>query len=114
MSDHPTAPNPPMRIETLAVHAGNEVDPTTGAITPPIHLSTTFERDPDGEYRRGYLYARTNNPNREALERCVCALEGGAEAAAFSSGTAAAMSILQSLRPGDHVVAPHDAYHGTT
>jgi len=102
-----------MRIETLAVHAGHRVDPATGAVTPPIHLSTTFERDADGSYPRGYVYARSGNPNRGALEQCICALEGGAAAAAFSSGSAATMGIFQSLSPGDHVIAPNDVYHGT-
>jgi len=73
-----------MRIETVAVHAGTHVDPATGAVTQAIHPSTTFERDPDGSYPRGYLYSRNNNPNREALEECLAALEGGAAAAAFS------------------------------
>ncbi len=102
-----------MRIETLAVHAGNEVDAATGAVTPPIHLSTTFERDADGSYPRGHVYSRTSNPNREALERCLAELEGGAVAAAFASGSAAAMSVFQALRPGEHVLAPSDVYHGT-
>lgn len=102
-----------MRIETLAVHAGKRVDPSTGALTPPIHLSTTFERETDGSYPRGYVYTRTDNPNRRALEECLCALEGGAAAAAFSSGSAATMSIFQALSPGDHVIAPNDVYHGT-
>jgi cystathionine gamma-synthase len=102
-----------MRIETLAVHAGRAVDPATGAVTPPIHLSTTFAREADGSYPRGYSYARTNTPNREALETCLAALEGGTVAAAFSSGSAATMSLFQALHPGDHVIAPRDAYHGT-
>ncbi|MBI4572026.1 MAG: PLP-dependent transferase [candidate division NC10 bacterium] len=102
-----------MRIETLAVHGGHQVDPGTGAVTPPIHLSTTFARETDGTYPHGYSYSRTNNPNREALERCLAALEGGAVAAAFSSGSAAAMSLFQALSPGDHVIAPNDVYHGT-
>jgi cystathionine gamma-synthase len=102
-----------MRIETLAVHAGHRADPTTGAITPAIHLSTTFEREADGSYPRGYMYTRNNNPNREALEKCTAALEGGVAAVAFSSGSAATMSVFQALSPGDHVIAPHDAYHGT-
>ena len=75
-----------MKIETLAVHAGHTIDPTTGAVTPPIHLSTTFERDVDGSYPHGFMYARNSNPNRDALERGVAALEGGAAAAAFASG----------------------------
>jgi cystathionine gamma-synthase len=103
----------PMRLETLAVHAGREPDATTGAVTPPIHLSTTFERAPDGSYPRGHIYTRTSNPTRAALERCLCALEGGAAAAAFASGSAATTAVFQALAPGDHVIAPDDAYHGT-
>ncbi|HYE93661.1 MAG TPA: aminotransferase class V-fold PLP-dependent enzyme, partial [Terriglobales bacterium] len=102
-----------MRIETRAVHAGRGVDPATGAVTLPIHLSTTFERDADGAYPRGHLYARNSNPTRVALETCLASLEGGAAAAAFSSGSAATAAVFQALSPGDHVVAPHDAYHGT-
>jgi cystathionine gamma-synthase len=102
-----------MRLETLAVHAGREADPATGAVTPPIHLSTTFERAADGSYPRGYFYSRVANPNREALEKCLAALEGGAAAAAFSSGSAATMTVFQALSPGDHVIAPTDVYHGT-
>ncbi len=102
-----------MRIETVAVHAGTHVDPGTGAVTPAIHPSTTFERDADGAYPRGFLYSRNNNPNREALEECLAALEDGAAAAAFASASAATSAILLSLEPGDHVVAPMDAYHGT-
>jgi len=101
-----------MRIETLAVHAGHHTDPTTGAVTPPIHLSTTFEREEDGSYRRGLAYTRRGNPNRDSLEQCLCALEGGAVAAAFSSGSAATQSVFQALSPGDHVIAPNDIYHG--
>ena len=103
-----------MRIETLAVHAGHAVDPATGAVAAPIHLSTTFERDIDGSYPRGFMYARNNNPNRQALEQGVAALEGGAVAAAFASGSAVTMSILQALAPGNHVLAHMDAYYGTT
>ena len=103
-----------MRIETVAVHAGTHVDPGTGAVTQAIHPSTTFERDTDGSYPRGFLYSRNNNPNREALEECLAALEGGAAAAAFASASAATSAILLSLEPGDHVVAPMDAYHGTS
>jgi cystathionine gamma-synthase len=102
-----------MHIETLAVHAGSPVDPETGAVTPPIHLSTTFERAPDGSFPGGFIYSRSGNPNRQALEACLAQLEGGAAAAAFSSGQAATFAILQSLGPGDHVIAPEDAYYGT-
>ncbi len=102
-----------MRIETIAVHAGARVDPGTGAVTPSIQPSTTFEREADGSYPRGFLYARNGNPNRAALEDCLAALEGGAAAAAFSSASAATASIFLALTPGDRVVAPVDAYHGT-
>jgi cystathionine gamma-synthase len=102
-----------MRIETLAVHAGHEVDSDTGAVTPAIHLSTTFEREVDGSYRKGFVYARDANPNRDALERCLAQLEGGAVAAAFSSGSAATLAAIHALAPGAHVVVPDDAYYGT-
>ena len=102
-----------LRIETLAVHAGHGVDSATGAVTEPIHLSTTFERDADGGYPRGFLYARNDNPNRHALESALAALEGGAACAAFGSGLAAVTAVFQGLKPGDHVIAPADIYHGT-
>ena len=89
------------------------VDPSTRAVTPALHMSTTFERDADGSYPQGFIYGRSDNPNRRLLEECLAALEGGESAAAFSSGMAAIMSVFQSLRPGDHVVAPSDIYHGT-
>jgi cystathionine gamma-synthase len=102
-----------MRIETLAIHAGHDVDPATAAVTPPIYLSTTFAREADGSYRAGYVYSRDTNPNRAALERCLAALEGGAAAAAFSSGSAATMTLLQALGAGSHAIVPDDAYYGT-
>lgn len=101
-----------MKIETRAVHAGRHIDPATGAVTPPIYLSTTFERSPEGEYPRGYVYSRDNNPNRRALEQCLADLEGGAEAIAFSSGLAAASAVVQSLPAGSHILAPDDVYWG--
>jgi len=103
-----------MRIETLAVHAGHAIDPATGAVSTPIHLSTTFERDIEGTYSRGFMYTRNNNPNRQTLEQGVSALEGGAAAAAFGSGTGATMAIFQALAPGDHALAHVDAYYGTS
>src|SRR5947207_2343986 len=103
-----------MKIETVAVHAGHAVDPATGAVAAPIYLSTTFERDIEGTYSRGYMYTRNDNPNRKALERGVSMLEGGEAAAAFASGTGATMSILQGLSPGDHLLAHVDAYYGTS
>ncbi|HET6654857.1 MAG TPA: aminotransferase class I/II-fold pyridoxal phosphate-dependent enzyme [Gammaproteobacteria bacterium] len=103
---------PTQHLETLAVHAGREVDADTGAITLPIHPSTTFERAADGSFPHGHIYSRYANPTRSHLELCLAALEGGAEAAAFASGTAAAMTVFQALGPEAHVVASADAYHG--
>jgi cystathionine gamma-synthase len=102
-----------MRIETVAVHAGAQVDPSTGAVAPAIHPSTTFEREPDGSFPHGHIYSRSSAPNRAALEACLTALEGGAGAVAFASASAATSAIFQALAPGDHVVAPTDAYYGT-
>lgn len=98
-------------FETTCVHAGRHVDPATGAVAPPIHLSTTFERKPDYA-PDGYIYGRSANPNRDQLEACLAALEGGTTAIAFASGAAAASAVFQSLKPGDHVICTRDAYHG--
>ena len=106
--------NRKMRIETLAVHAGHAVDAATGAVATPIHLSTTFERDAEGNYPHGYVYGRSANPTRHALEEALAVLEGGEDAAAFGSGLAASSAVLQALAPGDHVIAPTDVYHGMT
>ena len=103
-----------MKIETLAVHAGHQIDPATGAVSAPIHLSTTFERDVEGTYARGFMYTRNNNPNRQALEEGISAIEGGVAAAAFASGTGATGAVFEALAPGDHVLAHVDAYYGTT
>ncbi len=102
-----------MRLETLLVHAGHAPDPATGAVSPPLHLSTNFARRPDNSLPDGFLYARSENPNRAALERALAPLEGGAVALAFASGMAAASAVFQALQAGDHVIAPHDAYYGT-
>ncbi|HEY2014768.1 MAG TPA: aminotransferase class V-fold PLP-dependent enzyme [Bryobacteraceae bacterium] len=101
-----------MKIETRAVHAGRHIDPSTGAVTLPIHLSTTFERSPDGEYPLGFSYSREGNPNRRALEECLAELENGKEALVFSSGLAVATALVHGLEPGDHIVAPDDVYWG--
>lgn len=101
------------KIETIAVHGGRKIDEETKAVNPPITMSTTFERSEDGEYPQGYIYTRDNNPNRESLEECINQLECGEGCAAFSSGTAGAMAIFQSLSQGDHILAPDDVYHGT-
>jgi cystathionine gamma-synthase len=102
-----------MRIETIAVHAGHEPDAVTGAVTPPITLSTTFEREPDLSYRAGFLYSRYANPNRLSLEQCLAALEGGGAAACFASGSSATTAVLQALEPESQVILPDDAYYGT-
>ncbi len=103
-----------MKIETLAIHAGNHGDPTTGAVVPPLILSTTFERANDGSLVEGRdIYTRASNPNRRALEEKLAALEGGSEAIAFSSGQAATMSIFHSLGAGSHVILPDDIYYNT-
>lgn len=113
-----------MKFETIAVHAGAHVDESTGAVTSPIHLSTTFERAPDGTFPHAYSYARENNPNRKHLEECLAELEGGATttgsgtptraaAIAYASGSAATAALFHALEPGDHVIAPYDAYWGT-
>jgi cystathionine gamma-synthase len=101
------------RVETLAVHAGRATDPATGAVMPPIHLSTTFARNADGSTPGGFVYTRSENPNRQALEEALAQLEGGAQAAAFASGQAATMAVLQTLRPGDHAIFPDSLYFGT-
>lgn len=101
-----------MKIETIAIHAGNHTDATSKAVVQPIILATTFERDADGGFSSGYQYSRAANPNRAALENVLAKLEGGAEAAAFSSGNAAGMAVFQSLEPGTHIIAPDDMYHG--
>ena len=102
-----------MKIETAAARASHHVDPESGAILAPIQSSTTFERAADGEYPSGYVYSRLGNPNRKHLEDVLTTLEGGAECAAFSSGSAASSAVFQALASGEHVVAPNDCYHGT-
>lgn len=101
-----------MKIETIAIHAGNQLDQGNKAVIQPITLSTTFERAEDGSYPTGYSYGRSNNPNRNALENVLAKLENGAAAAAFSSGNAAGMTVFQSLEPGSHIICPDDMYHG--
>lgn len=103
-----------MRIETDLIHAGQDPDPSTGAVTLPIHVSSTFKQDAVGSTRNGFEYARSGNPTRHALEECLAALEGGTKALAFASGLAAEDTVLRTLlSPGDHVVLGPDAYGGT-
>jgi cystathionine gamma-synthase len=98
--------------ETLCAQALGWIDPTTKAIVPPIHLATTFERDPDNEYRSGRSYIRENNPSWDQVESLLTRLEGGADTLLFSSGMAAATAPFLALKPGDHVIAPNVMYWG--
>ncbi|MBC3786289.1 trans-sulfuration enzyme family protein [Spirosoma utsteinense] len=102
-----------MHFDTLALHATHQPESTTGAVIPPIYLSTTFERNEANELTGDFTYTRPNNPTREALEHALAALEGGAVGMAFGSGQAATMTLFQALRPGDHVLLSTDAYYGT-
>lgn len=101
-----------MHFETVAVHAGAEVDPATGAVAPPIHLSTTFEHGPAGEVPHGHLYIRDSSPTQTRLEAALAAIEGGDTALVFASGMAAAAAYLQALPAGSHVLFHHDIYYG--
>ncbi len=101
-------------FETLAIHAGQEPDPLTGAVVPPIYQVSTFKQDGVGGLRGGYEYARSANPTRTALEQCLAALEAAPAALAFASGLAAEDALLRTAcSPGDHVLIPDDAYVGT-
>jgi cystathionine gamma-synthase len=103
-----------MRFETLAVHAGAEPDPATGAVVPPVYQVSTYRQDAVGRPRGGWEYSRSGNPTRAALERALAALEGGRRGFAFASGLAAEDTLLRTVcSPGDHVVIPADAYGGT-
>jgi cystathionine gamma-synthase len=101
-------------FDTLAIHAGQDPDPATGAVVPPIYQVSTYKQDGIGGLRGGYEYSRTANPTRAALEECLAALEGGVRGLAFASGMAAEDTLLRAVcKPGDHVVIPDDAYGGT-
>jgi cystathionine gamma-synthase len=103
-----------MKFETSAIHSGQEADPRTGAVVPPIYQVSTFKQDGVGGLRAGYEYARSGNPTRDALEECLAALENGTQAFATASGLAAEDLLLRTvLRPGDHLVVPIDAYGGS-
>jgi len=103
-----------MQFETLAIHAGQEPDPLTGAVVPPIYQTSTYKQDGVGGLRGGYEYSRSANPTRTALEECLAAIEGGRRGLAFASGLAAEDTLLRTVcRPGDHAVIPGDAYGGT-
>ena len=99
-------------LETLAIHAGQAPDPVSGAVMTPIVLASTFAQEGPGVHK-GFEYARTGNPTRQTLERCIAALEGAAHGVAFGSGCAAMTTLLHTLRPGDHIVASDDVYGGS-
>ncbi|WP_400995299.1 cystathionine gamma-synthase [Agromyces sp. GXQ0307] len=101
-------------FDTRAIHAGQEFDPTTGAVIPPIHVTSTYAQDGIGGLRGGYEYSRGGNPTRTALETQLAALEGGIRGLSFASGLAAEDALLRTiLRPGDHLVIGNDVYGGT-
>jgi cystathionine gamma-synthase len=102
----------PRKFDTLAVHAGAEPDPATGAVSPPIQLSTTFVHRTDGEPDT-FSYQRDDHPTQRRLETALAALEGGARALTFASGMAAVAAVLDTLQPGQTVVVPEDCYVGT-
>ena len=100
------------RFGTLAIHGGQEPDPTTGAIMTPIYATSTYVQESPGVHK-GFEYSRSQNPTRFAWERCIAVLEGGARGFAFASGLAATATILETLDSGDHVIASDDMYGGT-
>jgi cystathionine gamma-synthase len=101
-------------FETLAIHAGQDPEPRTGAVIPPIYQTSTYAQDAVGSPRLGYEYSRSGNPTRDSLQECLAALEGGRVGLAFASGLAAEDTLLRTVcKPGDHVVIPDDAYGGT-
>jgi cystathionine gamma-synthase len=101
------------KFETLTVHAGAEPDPQTGAVVPPIQMSTTFKQDGVGGLRGGYEYGRSANPTRGALEEAIATLEGGTHGLAYASGLAATQNVLYLLDPGDRLLMSDDVYGGT-
>lgn len=112
MPARPRRKDPKYGFETLAIHAGQAPDPTTGAVVTPIHPTTTYAQDGLGGHK-GFEYSRTGNPTRHALEECIAALEGGARGLAFASGMATLTTISFLLQKGDHVVLEENAYGGT-
>jgi cystathionine gamma-synthase len=102
-----------MKFETLAIHAGQEPDPSNGAVMTPVYLTSTYMQDGVAKPRQGYEYSRTQNPTRKALQDCLAALEGGSSGLAFASGLAATDTVLRLLNAGDHVLAGNDVYGGT-
>jgi cystathionine beta-lyase/cystathionine gamma-synthase len=113
MAVMPNADEPELSFDTLAVHAGAEPDELTGAVAPPIYQTSTYQQDSVGQPRRGYEYARSQNPTRERLERAIAMLEGGHHGIAFASGSAATAAIAQLAEPGEEVIVGDDVYGGT-
>jgi len=101
-----------MHIDTLAIHAGQQPDPTTGAIMTPVYQTSTYVQSGPGEHK-GFEYSRTQNPTREALEKNIAALEGAAQGIAFASGCAASTTLMHLFRAGDHIICADDVYGGT-
>jgi len=107
-------PNAARGLNTVAIHAGQEPDALTGAVSVPIYATSTYKQDGVGGLRSGYEYSRSANPTRTALETCLAELEGGTRGLAFASGLAAEDTVLRTLlNPGDHMLVPDDAYGGT-
>ena len=100
------------RFETKAIHAGQQPDPSTGAVMTPVYLTSTYAQSGPGEHK-GFEYSRTRNPTRDALQGCLAALESGKHGLAFASGLAATDAVLHLLSSGDHVVLSDDLYGGT-
>lgn len=111
MSDH-NSTRSGLALATLAIHAGQSPDPSTGAVMPPIYATSTYAQSSPGEHQ-GFEYSRTHNPTRFAYERCIAGLEGGSRGFAFASGMAATATLLELLDSGDHVIAMDDLYGGS-
>src|SRR5256712_5067801 len=103
--------SPPYRFETLAIHAGQEADPATGATVVPIYATSTYTQEAPGKHK-GYEYSRSGNPTRQALETCLAALEGGERGLAFASGLAATTAVLAPLKPREDVAPAADLFGG--
>jgi cystathionine gamma-synthase len=111
---HVTSSAPGHGFDTLAIHAGQEPDPRTGAVVPPIYQTSTYAQDAVGVPRLGYEYSRSANPTRDALQECLAAIEAGRHGFGFASGLGAEDTLIRTVcKPGDHVIIPNDAYGGT-
>jgi len=108
----PVATLAPMDFETRAIHEGQEPDPTTGSVITPIYQTSTYVHEEVGTHK-GYVYSRSANPTRTALETCLASLEGADHGFAFASGMAATTTVMQLVNPGDRTVSVNDVYGGT-